>query len=506
MPITDAAAAGSVETPVERLTTNEQLSFIVDKIVKKLQKKINSLDKAKLIVRSVRELHTILSSADDVTSIDVLYNCNICGYLMASYSKLMKYGILVDVSLRCLLPLVRQKSNTLLLHQIVNHGSVVFSLSALRNFESEQSIRVQALELLSTSIDYVTAKTPDGLSVHDMIHQIIVNGGTSILPQLFSYYCELKTDIACIRRVMGCLSFLLLLAPPGWIMIVVSSSNWSCVRSIANVLRGNSDFPVDAKIESAELMIGLIAYSPIAGDKLHAFSAVDEMNSVLINNMTNLKVQPVRLKRAALNLRSLSSMATGSKKTSFDNLLSTVEALHRSHAASMPKDVNPVVEPSLLESDENQNYWPTLSKKKKSSLVERIKLSPLNVSATGEELWPTFPLPLHKKLPVVEKKKHVKKLKGTAAVIATAGTVVPSSSSLPPLHAAAAEENISDSDDDAYVDLMNKVAERLFQAPFGTAASSNVSDPKPTALDTLTYAERLQVMIMQVEKSPGLPM
>lgn len=164
-------------------SVSEQIGYVIEKITSKLQKSIESLGRAKLIVRYVRQLKAIISDERNLDSISsLMYTTNIYGYIMVSHNKILTYGILADETLRCLLPILRQKSTHRhkLMHQLVDHGSIVFALSALRMFETDQSIRVQALELLSYSIEFVT-ETEEGdelgsRSAHDVIHQLIFNG------------------------------------------------------------------------------------------------------------------------------------------------------------------------------------------------------------------------------------------------------------------------------------------------------------------------------------------
>ena len=306
-----------------------QLKFIIEKITSKLQKPVDSLGRAKLIIRYVRQLKAISAEDASINIVSsVLINYNTLGYLMVSYQKLLRYPLLTDETLRCILPITRHKSvmRSKLLHQLVDHGSAVFALNALRNFDQEQSIKVQALELLSCSIDFMT--DPDAetsVAVSDLVHQLILNGSTTTLPALLTYYCETRNEMST-RRAINCTSFMIRSGPPELAMTLVTVNNWAIVRALCIAI---NHFSRIAQVESAELMIGLIAYSPVSGDKLCHFGGLDEMCKVIVDNASTLKVHSAWLRRAIVNVKSILALALGAKRNALERFIKALADLCR---------------------------------------------------------------------------------------------------------------------------------------------------------------------------------
>ena len=306
-----------------------QLKFIIEKIISKLQKPVDSLGRAKLIVRYVRQLKAI--SADDASInivSSVLVNHNTLGYLMVSYQKLLRYPLLTDETLRCILPIVRQKSTlkNKLLHQLVDHGSAIFALNALRHFDQEQSIKVQALELLSSSIDFmIDPEAESPVAVSDLIHQLILNGSTTTLPALLTYYSETRNEVST-RRAINCTSFMIRSSPQELTLTLVTVNNWAIVRALCISIH---HFSRIAQVESAELMIGLIACSPVSGDKLCHFGGLDEMCRVIVENASNLKIHTAWLKKAVTNMKSILALAVGAKRNAIERFIKALTDLYR---------------------------------------------------------------------------------------------------------------------------------------------------------------------------------
>jgi len=115
-------------------TLSGKVQYVIEKITTKLHKPIENLARAKLIVRYIRELKALVSENEqNLEEINALLRAhNIAGYLMVSYAKILKYGLLVDETLRCLLPIIRQKSDTtkLLVSQLVEHGAAIFGTAS----------------------------------------------------------------------------------------------------------------------------------------------------------------------------------------------------------------------------------------------------------------------------------------------------------------------------------------------------------------------------------------
>jgi hypothetical protein len=167
----------------------EQIGHCIDHVIMKLQKEVDNVEKAKQIVRSMRQLRkSYADSADEKTSdavANLIYSTNICGYCMACHTKLLAYGFLADETFRCLLPILRQKSSCKdsIMNQLVEHGSAVFALMALRVFENDQNVCIQALELLSSSIEFICEGVVGVGEVDqvkkDVIHQLVLNGNNN---------------------------------------------------------------------------------------------------------------------------------------------------------------------------------------------------------------------------------------------------------------------------------------------------------------------------------------
>jgi len=127
------------KSKLESSNISEQIKFIVEKITSKLQKPIENLGRAKLIVRYILQLKAIITQheKDSDLLIELIHSYNIFGYLIVSYNKLARYGILIDETLRCILPLLRQPSSlkSKLIHQVVEHGAAVFGNITPKTYE-----------------------------------------------------------------------------------------------------------------------------------------------------------------------------------------------------------------------------------------------------------------------------------------------------------------------------------------------------------------------------------
>ena len=308
---------------------HQQLVFIIDKITSKLQKAVDSLGRAKLIVRYIRMLKGI---ASDDASIDivqaVLYNQNTLGYLMVQHHKLLRYALLVDESLRCILPIVRHKSaiKGKLFHQLVDHGAAIFALMSLRNFDQEQSIRVQALELLSSSIDFMV--NPDSIipmAIPDLIHQLILNGSTTTLPALLTYYCETRNEIST-RRAINCISFIIRSSPQELTMTLVTVNNWAIIRALCISI---THFSKIAQIEAVELLIGFLSCSPVSANKLCHFGGLDEVCRIVVEDAQSIKVHTSWLRKGINNTASLLPLAVGAKRIALERFLKALNQLMR---------------------------------------------------------------------------------------------------------------------------------------------------------------------------------
>ena len=303
--------------------------FVIDKITSKLQKTVESLGRAKLIVRYIRMLKGIAS--DDV-AIDVvqavLYNQNAFGYLMVQHHKLLRYALLTDESLRCILPIIRHKSTmkNKLIHQLVDHGAAIFALTALRNFDQEQSIRVQALDLLSSSIDFMV--NPDSiipLAIPDLIHQLILNGSTTTLPALLTYYCETRNEVST-RRSINCISFIIRSSPPELTMTLVTVNNWAIIRALCICI---THFSKIAQIEAVELLIGFLSCSPVSADKLCHFGGLDEVCRITVDDAQSIKVHTSWLKKGINNTMTLLPLAVGAKRNALERFIKALNQLMR---------------------------------------------------------------------------------------------------------------------------------------------------------------------------------
>ena len=111
-------------------TLSDKVKYVIDKITTKLHKPVENIARAKLIVRYTRELRALVSENErGLDTINALVHAhNAGGYFMVSYTKILKYALLADETLRCLLPIIRQSSDTtkLIISQLVEHGAVVF--------------------------------------------------------------------------------------------------------------------------------------------------------------------------------------------------------------------------------------------------------------------------------------------------------------------------------------------------------------------------------------------
>ena len=94
----------------------------------------------------------------------------------------------------------------------------------MKHFEAENCIKVQALELLETVLDFtldVSDCIQDKLSKNDLLHQFIVNGCTSSLPNLLTFYTELSYESST-RRVIACLTFIIKYSPQDLALAIIT--------------------------------------------------------------------------------------------------------------------------------------------------------------------------------------------------------------------------------------------------------------------------------------------
>lgn len=530
---TQPTSSSASQLAVGNLSLVQQIQFVCEKIASKLKKDVDSLGRAKNIVSYLRTLKSLISDEQNVSFIESqLFTANIFGYLMVSGSKLLKFGLLTEETLRCILPVLRQKSTgkIKLLHQLIHHGAVVFSLSALRHFENEVSIKTQALELLTSSIDAVVASnaTTDEnypkLLIHDLTHQLIVNGCTTTLPALFTYYTESENDV-CIRRVMRCILFLLSYSPNDLMLTIIGVNSWCCMRSLVEVMRGNAS--AMSKVQSIELLIGLLGCSTKVADKLLQFcgvNGIDKLNELIAENISSIKVQDLWCKKAAITIKSVVITHAESMKVVFEKLLRAINWIQKFSIPDMNVKANSEIVSNVIDQSSDQqrlqdyrySYWPETSVSKlksKYTLAERIKASPLNQSElSGGLLMPQFPVaekqsaePLEsgkKRKEAVEKYRKKKKEDELRAIEEFRAIEKPvyKPKPRPPPPVVSVDPKIAENVKILAVPLgqskiVTKVAERLFESN-----DVRVTGVVPSAIDSLSYVERLQVMIMQLRK------
>ena len=456
-------------------TLSDQIKYVCEKISTKLQTNVESLGKAKLIVRYIRQLKCIISDETNLNLItNVLIDTNIYGYFMINYSKLLQFGILADETLRCILTIIRQKSprKRELSRDLVEHGVFLFTLSALRSFDTQESIRVQALELLSSSIEYITADTETNEQakppIQDTIRLLVLNGVTTVLPYLFTFYTETKNEVST-RRVISCLKFVFQHSPHELAMTILTINNWSTLRCLIQVMY---NFSVISAIEATELIIFAIATSPFSADKLFGFGAMDEFSKLLASNRFIFKLHTPWLTAAFLNIKSLMAMAIGPKRFTLERFIKSLALLFKTHCV-------------------DENIY--------SIDVRDIPPNPLSPSnKTASNLLPAFPyLPITANAQNKKKKNIIKKEPVTLQLPAKGLPNLDKSVLLP--STTKPRQKLFNKEE--WLGAINKVAERLFDAP---ALNMMVDDRQISVLDSLTYAERIQLMIMQVhEEMPG---
>jgi hypothetical protein len=298
---------------------------------------------------------------------------------------------------------------------------------------------------------------------------------------------------------MLCYFFVIRFGPHELAMTLISANNFASIKCLIQVIVNN--FSAIVQIESAVLMMGCLSRSTITGDKLVLFGGIEIINSALLENVSDIKVYSLWMKRAIVNLQSLAAMASGQRKMSIEHLVDTIEKLQRIAAFDTPKVevalTGPVTQPDHID---DQNYWPTIWKKKRKTLVQRLKSSPLNKCSEGGQLLPSFPV--IEKLPVLEKKKIGSVKKKNVVMIETKATGLQEEKgrkepvvvveTVEPVQ----EKVITTDKENEYSDVLNKVANRLF---LDTAEGIPADGGGGSAIDSLDFAERLTLMIMQVQ-------
>ena len=84
-------------------------------------------------------------------------------------------------------------------------------------------MRIQALELLSMVLDYmIDPDAPhDKLAISDVVHQLIVNGCTTALPALLTFYADTRNELST-RRAINCLNFVIRNSPHDLTMTLIT--------------------------------------------------------------------------------------------------------------------------------------------------------------------------------------------------------------------------------------------------------------------------------------------
>ena len=586
----------SEELLEETTDRTDYVKALLSKLRSKMKSPIHDLDKAKVVRRFFVELRNVLSMDNkDMRIARVVFCDHICEFIISKHETVLSYGIILDAFFRCIVPILRSAQyRQLLSKQLLYGDGIPFTMAVLRKYHSDPNITIQGIEIVAALVEFIAGmesyssardksrgvgrppqlssgsgdvgagrKKVDGRSksADEFIHQVIMHGGSSVIPGLLCRYTELRNEL-CVRRLSFCLHFLLGHSQANFAIRVATYDNWTPLRSLCAVLKWST---LDVALAAAAVLLGLLTSSPIVTDQCIYMGGLSGLASVMLD-VSDLDVPGEWLRGSLMQVQSYTQrMAMSMSDQDEDDIAnfslaverlldrrSTVQEVVAGPAPGAAgsravlgggavDETDAVLQSasrlvSALEQQPAAGFWPELPAEDPhhfdGSVLDRLKSGPL-VDHAGpdydtEQLNPPPP----KKEKRDKKKPKKKQLgtkkpfvgefnpKNTAAAGIVAGAGQPSSSTLSEADAALTQTN-----------ALNNIAETLFATAAtkreGEAAalneqegegesgleggdkgaggqpSSQESTSAPfnpdSAVAKLNYAERLQVMILQVQ-------
>jgi len=290
------------------------------------------------VVAKLRKLHTLIVSDGEHCDIAVtLIRANFFSTISFSATTILKFTTLTDEVLRVILPLIRLPPATRksVIAQLLSNGGIIFSLLALKkHMQKSSSVRVQALELLSTILEHVAKVDEEESSkqqqqgatnrmtgnkhpmlpqssqrstIQDAVHQLLLHGAASTLCRLLTLSVSNQHEIS-VRRAISCLTILVLETPPDLATKLAGYENWSVIKALHTVLR---EMSLSARVDAAALLTGLLASDMLVAERIHSLGVWDELSSTLAQNASVIKVPKHWLKDSLEKIRLVNDNTTG---------------------------------------------------------------------------------------------------------------------------------------------------------------------------------------------------
>lgn len=288
------------KVPVEEVITQHHLEEettvqTAEKVFKKVAKKLAGIVERDEQVKVVAGLLLRLRqqyALDDAVLSEVL-RWGLLQLLLTSSEKIFKFEHLAEEALNCMLPLVRApdlraRATTCL----VKAGAITFSMTSIRLFhKSNANIRVLALELLASLVDFVVGCHARGardvgsslgkfVAKNYVVHHLLLHGAASSFPSLLSLAIQTNSDLS-VQRTLRCLTFVLTETPPDLSVTVAMSNRWGLLRDLLHCIRAGGSAGV--KVQAAVLLTGLLASSAVVAEKLVDMQGWDDLSTALVS-------------------------------------------------------------------------------------------------------------------------------------------------------------------------------------------------------------------------------
>ena len=210
-------------------------TILLGKLEARLKKKIDHIDTAKVIMKNMREIRSLMIKDEEVSM--SLFKKDIITTLLSSSKKIFSFPILVDETLRFLLPFISVNFiRDDFLNDFINKGGIIFCLTAIKNFGSENGICLRSVYIISFCLDLIdidnnflhdskTYPKEDDEDIgscysslssnkirssstykkkpQDIIHQFILHSAISTLPKLLLRFAELNKEIGIKSIIKG---------------------------------------------------------------------------------------------------------------------------------------------------------------------------------------------------------------------------------------------------------------------------------------------------------------
>jgi len=156
----------------------------------------------------------------------------------------------------------------------------------------------------------VSSKIRKFVSKNYVIHHLLLHGAASSLPSLLSLFVQTSSDIS-IQRTLRCLTFVLTETPTSMSVTVAMNNRWGMLRDLLHCIRTMSP---DVKVRAAVLLTGLIASSAVVAEKLVEMQAWDDLSTALTNPDLDFTDMPAAWLERSMDTMKLMQTRNISKK------------------------------------------------------------------------------------------------------------------------------------------------------------------------------------------------